>query len=53
MKKKSINDLSRSDLIDLIYQMDKSNTHLSAPVSEQIKQERRKNKQKKHLKSLF
>lgn len=53
MKKKSINDLSRCDLIDLIYQMDKSNTHLSAPVSEQIKQERRKNKQKKAFKKFI
>ncbi len=47
MKKKDVNHLNRSELIDLVYQMDKSNTGLNTSVSEQIKQERRKIRQKK------
>ena len=46
MKKKDVNHLNRSELIDLVYQMDKSNTGLNTSVSEQIKQERRKIRQK-------
>ena len=40
MKKKDVNHLNRSELIDLVYQMDKSNKGLNTSVSEQIKQER-------------
>lgn len=47
MKKKDVNHLNRSELIDLVYQMDKSNTGLNTSASEQIKQERRKIRQKK------
>lgn len=53
MKKKDVNHLNRSELIDLVYQMDKSNTVLNTSVSEQIKQERRKIRQKKRFKNLF
>ena len=49
MKKKDVNHLNRSELIDLVYQMDKSNTGLNTSVSEQIKQERRKIRQKKAI----
>ena len=49
MKKKDVNHLTRSELINLVYQMDKSNTGLNTSVSEQIKQERRKIRQKKAI----
>ena len=53
MKKKDVNHLNRSELIDLVYQMDKSNNGLNTSVSEQIKQERRKIRQKKRFENLF
>ena len=53
MKKKDVNHLNRSELIDLVYQMDKSNTGLNTSVSEQIKQERRKIKQKKAIRKFI
>ena len=53
MKKKDVNHLNRSELIDLVYQMDKSNTGLNTSVSEQIKQERRKIRQKKAIQKFI
>lgn len=53
MKKKDVNQLTRSELIDLVYQMDKSNGRLQAPVSEQIKQERRKIRQRKAFRKFI
>ena len=53
MKKKDVNHLNRSELIDLVYQMDKSNTDLNTSVSEQIKQERRKIRQKKSDSKIY
>ena len=53
MKKKDVNHLNRSELIDLVYQMDKSNTALNTSVSEQIKQERRKIRQKKAIRKFI
>ena len=53
MKKKDVNHLNRSELIDLVYQMDKSNTGLNTSVSEQIKQERRKIRQKKAIRKFI
>ena len=53
MKKKDVNHLTRSELINLVYQMDKSNGRLQAPVSEQIKQERRKIRQRKAFRKFI
>lgn len=53
MKKKDVNQLTRSELIDLVYQMDKSNGRLQAPVSEQVKQERRKIRQRKAFRKFI
>ena len=53
MKKKDVNHLTRSELIYLVYQMDKSNGRLQAPVSEQIKQERRKIRQRKAFRKFI
>ena len=53
MKKKDVNHLTRSELINLVYQMDKSNGRLQAPVSEQIIQERRKIRQRKAFRKFI
>ena len=53
MKKKDVNHLTRSELINLVYQMDKSNGRLQAPVTEQIKQERRKIRQRKAFRKFI
>lgn len=53
MKKKDVNHLTRSELINLVYQMDKSNGRLQAPVSEQIKQERKKIRQRKAFRKFI
>lgn len=54
MRKKDLRHLSRSELVDLVYKMDKTNTTISSPVSEQIRQERKRiRKHRTYRKALF